>query len=62
MRNLIIREGRVGLWRNEQLEAGERDERFFEVVTNHQIISVLQERFYARKSAEKQSVEAPRLQ
>ena len=59
MRNLVIREGRVGLWREGRMEPGAGDKRFFEVVTSHQVISVLQERFFARKAAERKSAVGP---
>lgn len=59
MRNLVIREGRVGLWREGRMEPGAGDKPFFEVVTNHQVISVLQERFFARKAAERKSAAGP---
>ena len=43
-RELIIREGRVGLWRNEKMEDGPPDaEKYYEVVVNRKVITLVLE-------------------
>lgn len=41
-KDLIIREGKIGIWRNEQIEEDkENDESYYEVVVNRKVISLL---------------------
>lgn len=43
-RELIIREGQVGLWRNERIEENpDSDERYYEVVVNRKVITLVLE-------------------
>lgn len=46
-RNLVIREGQVGLWKNDSIQPHDIDERFYEVVTNAQITATIQKKIHA---------------
>ena len=41
-RTLLIREGKVGLWKNDTIQEHDIDEKFYEVVTNPQITAGIQ--------------------
>jgi len=50
-RTLVIREGQVGLWRNDTIEKHTIDEKFYEVVTNPQITAGIQKKLQAQQKA-----------
>lgn len=58
IRNLVIREARVGLWRNDAIEQHDSDEKFYEVVTNSRIVSGIQDKMYALKGRGEAEVSA----
>jgi hypothetical protein len=43
-RTLVIREGQVGLWKDESIQKHTIDEKFYEVVTNPQITAGIQKK------------------
>lgn len=48
-RNLVIREGQVGLWKDDAIHPHTIDEKFYEVVTNPQITASIQNKLHATK-------------
>jgi len=57
-RNLVIREGTVGLWKNDAIHPDDTDEKFYEVVTNPQITAGIQKKLQAAR-ADKNPAPAP---
>jgi len=57
-RNLVIREGTVGLWKNDAIHPNDTDEKFYEVVTNPQITAGIQKKLQAAR-ADKNPAPAP---
>ena len=51
LRNLVIREAQVGLWRNDEIVEHESTEVFYEVVTNTQIVAGIQKKIYEDRAA-----------
>ena len=48
-RNLVIREGKVGLWKDDSIQAQDTDDTFYEVVTNSQITASIQKKIHASR-------------
>jgi len=57
LRNLVVREAPVGLWRNDTIVAHNSTEKFYEVVTNNQLVAGIQDRMFALKGKGKADVE-----
>lgn len=51
-RTLVIREGKVGLWKNDSIQPYDSDEKFYEVVTNAQITASIQKKMHTGKPEE----------
>jgi len=49
-RTLVIREGQVGLWKNDSIQPHDIDEKFYEVVTNPQISAVIQKKMHGTQA------------
>lgn len=49
-RTLVIREGKVGLWKNDSIQPRDVDEKFYEVVTNPQITAGIQKKMHTPDS------------
>ncbi len=47
--NLVIREGNVGLWKDDSIQAQDTDDTFYEVVTNSQITASIQKKIHASR-------------
>ena len=45
-RTLVIREGKVGLWKQDSIQPNDTDENFYEVVTNPQITASIQKKMH----------------
>jgi len=50
-RTLVIREGKVGLWKKDRIEPNDTDENFYEVVTNPQITASIQKKMHGSKAS-----------
>ncbi len=60
-RNLVIREGRVGLWKDETIQAHTIDEKFYEVVTNPQITAGIQKKVQTMTPGQHEDIEPDQL-
>ena len=50
-RNLVIREGVVGLWKDDSIQAQDSEEKFYEVVTNPQITAGIKQKIHGGSTA-----------
>ena len=56
-RNLVVREGRVGLWKDESIQPHTIDEKFYEVVTNPQITAGIQKKIQTMTPGQHEIIE-----